>query len=333
MKTTPTSHLLRRTALLLCAAAALPLSALAQARSDGKGDWPTRPLRLIVGYASGSSPDVQARLLAEPLGKALGQPVVVENKGGASGNIGADAVAKAMDGHTIGVIGNGPLTSSKFLYPKLPYDPIKDLAPLAMIGSAPLVLVAPHAAAADVPAYFKALKSGGQSNYGSVGTGSGGHLGVELIKEAMGLNMVHVPYNGGPPVVNALLGDQVQMALLPASTVMPLVQSGKLAALAVSSSKRSPLAPGVPAMPEVGAGQVDIEVWNAVMAPASMPAEHRAKLAQALEKILHAPEIRSKLLAQGWRIDDTSAASLERRIQSDSRLYGELIAKKHIRLE
>ncbi|MFN3733883.1 Bug family tripartite tricarboxylate transporter substrate binding protein [Comamonas testosteroni] len=319
----------RRAALLLCAAACLPLAAQAQ----GKADWPTRPIRLIVGYASGSSPDVQARLLAEPLTKALGQPVVVENKGGASGNIGADAVAKAGDGHTIGVIGNGPLTSSKFLYSKLPYDPIKDLAPLAMIGSAPLVLVAPKSMAANAGAYFKALKTGAQGNYGSVGTGSGGHLGVELIKEAMGLNLQHVPYNGGPAVVNALMGDQVQMALLPASTVMPLVQSGKLAALAVSSSKRSPLAPGVPAMPEIGAGNVDIEVWNAVMAPASMPAEHRAKLAAALEKILHAPDIRSKLLAQGWRIDDTSAVSLARRIENDARIYGSLITQKNIRLE
>lgn len=319
----------RRAALLLCAAACLPLVAQAQ----GKADWPTRPIRLIVGYASGSSPDVQARLLAEPLTKALGQPVVVENKGGASGNIGADAVAKAGDGHTIGVIGNGPLTSSKFLYSKLPYDPIKDLAPLAMIGSAPLVLVAPKSMAGNAGAYFKALKTGTQGNYGSVGTGSGGHLGVELIKEAMGLNLQHVPYNGGPAVVNALMGDQVQMALLPASTVMPLVQSGKLAALAVSSSKRSPLAPGVSAMPEIGAGNVDIEVWNAVMAPASMPAEHRAKLAAALEKILHAPDIRSKLLAQGWRIDDTSAASLARRIENDARIYGSLITQKNIRLE
>lgn len=165
----------RRAALLLCAAACLPLAAQAQ----GKADWPTRPIRLIVGYASGSSPDVQARLLAEPLTKALGQPVVVENKGGASGNIGADAVAKAGDGHTIGVIGNGPLTRLKFLYSKLPYDPIKDLAPLAMIGSAPLVLVAPRSMAANAGAYFKALKTGTQGNYGSVGTGSGGHLGVE----------------------------------------------------------------------------------------------------------------------------------------------------------
>ena len=327
----PHPHFLRRTVLLLGAAAMLGATAHAK---DG-ADWPTRPLRLIVGYASGSSPDVQARLLAEPLGKALGQPVVVENKGGASGNIGADAVAKATDGHTIGVIGNGPLTSSKYLYAKLPYDPLKDLAPLAMIGSAPLVLVAPRSANASGGAaeYFKALKANSQGNYGSVGTGSGGHLGMELIREALGLNLVHVPYNGGPPVVNALLGNQVQMALLPASTVMPLVQSGKLMALAVSSSKRSPLAQGVPAMPEVGAGNVDIEVWNAVMAPASMPEAHRARLAAALDKILHSTEIREKLLAQGWRIADTSAASLAQRIRGDSRLYGDLIAKKHIRLE
>ena len=197
------------------------------------------------------------------------------------------------------------------------------------------MLVAPRSANASGGAaeYFKALKANSQGNYGSVGTGSGGHLGMELIREALGLNLVHVPYNGGPPVVNALLGNQVQMALLPASTVMPLVQSGKLMALAVSSSKRSPLAQGVPAMPEVGAGNVDIEVWNAVMAPASMPEAHRARLAAALDKILHSTEIREKLLAQGWRIADTSAASLAQRIRGDSRLYGDLIAKKHIRLE
>jgi tripartite-type tricarboxylate transporter receptor subunit TctC len=321
----------RRAALMLLWAAAL---APGWAGAADKADWPARPLRLIVGYASGSSPDVQARLLAEPLGRALGQPVIVENKAGASGNIGADAVAKATDGHTLGVIGNGPLTSSRYLYAKLPYDPVKDFAPIAMIGAAPLVWVAPKAAAADSAAYFKALRaSASQANFGSVGTGSGGHLGAELIKEAMGLQMTHVPYNGGPAVVNALLGDQVQMALLPASTVMPLVQTGKLAALAVSSSARSPLAHGVPSMREIGAGPLDIEVWNAVMAPASMPAAHRARLSAALAEILRSPELRQKLLAQGWRVDDVSPAGLAARIQSDSQLYGALIAKKNIRLE
>ncbi|ABX37150.1 MULTISPECIES: Bug family tripartite tricarboxylate transporter substrate binding protein [Delftia] len=322
----------RRAALLWCAAALSPVFP-AHAAGD-KDAWPTRPLRLIVGYASGSSPDVQARLLAEPLGRALGQPVVVENKGGASGNIGADAVAKAGDGHTLGVIGNGPLTSSKYLYARLPYDPGRDFAPIAMIGSAPLVWVAPRAAATDTAAYLQSLRSeNGQFNFGSVGKGSGTHLGAELIKESMGLRLAHVPYNGGPAVVNALLGDQVQMALLPASTVMPLVQSGKLAALAVTSSERSPLAPGVPSMREIGAGAVDIEVWNAVMAPASMPAAHRARLSQALERILHSPEVRDKLLAQGWRVDDVGPAALSARMAQDNRTYGALIAKKNIRLD
>lgn len=324
----------RRAALLLSAAVLLPAILQPVWAAADKADWPTRPLRLIVGYASGSSPDVQARLLAEPLGRALGQPVIVENKGGASGNIGADAVAKASDGHTLGVIGNGPLTSSQYLYARLPYDPARDFAPIAMIGSAPLVWVAPRAAAADSTAYFKTLRAdSGQYNFGSVGKGSGTHLGAELIKESMGLRLAHVPYNGGPAVVNALLGDQVQMALLPASTVMPLVQSGKLAALAVSSSERSPLAPGVPSMREIGAGAVDIEVWNAVMAPASMPAAHRARLSKALQEILHSPEVRGKLLAQGWRVDETSPAALAARIAQDSRTYSALIAKQNIRLD
>ena len=181
---------MRRATAVLCAALLAP--ALAHAQTD---HWPTKPLHLVVGYAAGSSPDVQARLLAEPLSQLLGQPVVVENKGGASGNIGADAVAKARDGHTIGVIGNGPLTSSKFLYPHLPYDPVKDLAPLAMIGSAPLVLVAPRSLVTqDAAAYLQSLKQRKDGNYASVGTGSGGHLGMELVQQALGLDLQHVPY-------------------------------------------------------------------------------------------------------------------------------------------
>ena len=328
MKMTTLAKPLRRATAAVCALMMAPLMAQAQG-----GEWPSRPLRLVVGYAAGSSPDVQARLLAEPLGKALGQPVVVENKGGASGNIGADTVAKAQDGHTIGVIGNGPLTSSKFLYPRLPYNPTKDLAPLAMIGSAPLVLVAPKDQVRDSVSYLASLKGRKEANYGSVGTGSGGHLGVELIQEALGLSLQHVPYNGGPSVINALLGGQLQLALLPTSTVMPLVESGKLAALAVSSSQPSPMAPGVPSMTDIGAKGVDIEVWNAVMAPASMPEAHREKLSQLLEQILHSPEVRNKLTAQGWRIDDVSGKSLARRIDNDARVNGDLIAKKGIRLE
>lgn len=311
--------------------ALLPLWAQAQNAEA----WPSKALRIVVGYPSGSSPDVQARLLAEPLSRALGQPVIVDNRPGAGGNIGADVTAKAGDGHTIGVIGNGPLTSAKFLYAKLPYDPQKDLAPIALIGSAPLVWVATRSAkpmaAADYIAQARA--SGDKLAYGSIGAGSGGHLGMELVKESLGLNPLHVPFAGGPAILNAMLGDQVQMTLLPGSTVMPLVQSGKLQAIAVTSATRSTLLPDLPSMQELDAKGVDIEVWNAVMAPAQMPAAHQARLNSELAKILQSPEISQKLFQQGWKVGDTSAGALAQRIKSDTTLYGKLIARKNIKID
>ncbi len=311
--------------------ALLPLAASAQ----GPDTWPGKAIRIVVGYPSGSSPDVQARLLAEPLSRALGQPVIVENKPGASGNIGADITAKADDGHTIGVIGNGPLTSSKFLYAKLPYDPLKDLAPIALIGSAPLVWVVPKPATPMTTAdYIKQVRaSGDKLAYGSIGAGSGGHLGMELVKESLGLNPLHVPFAGGPAILNAMLGGQIHMTLLPGSTVMPLVQSGKLQAIAVTSSARSSLMPELPSMQEIDAKGVNIEVWNAVMAPAKMPAAHQARLNSELGKILRSPEITQKLFQQGWKVEDTSASALALRIRNDTALYGNLIAKKGIKLD
>ncbi len=320
---------LARAALGSLGLALLPLAANAQ------DAWPTKAVRIIVGYPSGSSPDIQARMLAEPLSKALGQPVIVENKPGASGNIGADTTAKADDGHTIGVIGNGPLTSSKFLYAKLPYDPQKDLAPIALIGAAPLIWVAPKSAVTgSVDDYIKQVRaSGDKLAYGSVGPGSGGHLGMELVKAQLGLNPLHVPFNGGPPILNAIMGGQVHMTLLPAATVMPLVQAGKLAAVAVTSAKRSPLAPDLPSMQDIGAKATNIEVWNAVMAPARMPAAHQARLSAELGKILGSREIRQKLFLQGWKVEDTSAAALAQRIKSDTATYADVIAKKGIKLD
>lgn len=297
--------------------------------------WPTKAIRLIVGYPSGSSPDMQARLIAEPLSRALGQPVIVDNKPGASGNIGADMIAKADDDHTIGVIGNGPLTSSKFLYAKLPYDPLKDFAPIALIGSAPLVwVVAKSPASGSTMDYIKQARADGdKSSYGSIGPGSGGHLGMELLKQALGINPLHVPFNGGPPILNAMMGGQVQMTLLPSSTVMPMVQSGKLDAIAVTSARRSPLAPTLPSMDEVGAKGVNIEVWNAVMAPARMPAAHQARLAVELEKILSSRDMRQKLFLQGWKVDDTSPKALAQRIAQDTATYRGVIERNKIRID
>lgn len=323
-----TYHPLRRVVLTL---GALLLACGAQAQST----WPSKPIRMIVGYPSGSSPDVQARLIAEPLSRALGQPVVVDNRPGASGNIGADLISKAEDGHTIGVVGNGPLTSSKFLYNNLAYDPQRDLVPVALIGSAPLIwIVTKSPASESAQSYIRfARAEGDKLAYGSIGAGSGGHLGMELLKQALNLKPLHVPYNGGPAIANAMLGDQVQMALLPASTVKPLVDAGKIDAIAVTSAQRSPLAPTLPSMSEIGATGVDIEVWNAVMAPARMPAASRERLAKELEKILTQREIKQKLFLQGWRVDEPGAKALAQRIQRDTETYRNLITHNQIRLE
>ncbi|MFN0159665.1 MAG: Bug family tripartite tricarboxylate transporter substrate binding protein [Burkholderiales bacterium] len=297
-------------------------------------DWPTRPLRLVIGYPPGSSPDVTARLLIDPLARALGQPVVVENRPGAGGAIGTDATAKATDGHTIGVAGNGPLTTAKLLNSKLAYDPTRDLAPLAIIGTSPLVWVtAKGATSAPVDIIAQARAAGDKLAYGSIGAGSGGHLGMELIKEQLGLKALHVPYPGGPQILTAIIGGTIHMTLLPPSTVMPQVTAGRLEAIAVSSAKRSPLAPTLPSMEEVGAKGVDIEVWNAIVAPATLPAAHQARLSQELGRIIGSREIRQALLLQGWKDGEPGAAALARRIQSDTRVYADLIAKKGIRTE
>jgi tripartite-type tricarboxylate transporter receptor subunit TctC len=266
---------------------------------------------------------------------ALGQSVVVENRPGASGNIGADAVAKASDGQTIGIIGNGPLTSSQFLFPSLPYDPEKDFAPLALAGSAPLVWVVAKQPAGSTPEQFiaQARKLGKNMAYGSVGVGSGTHLAVELLKQALHIDPIHVPFNGGPAVLNALIGGQVQMALLPASTVMPMVQAGKIDAIAVVSAKRSPLTPTLPSMEDLGIKDVNIEVWNAIMAPASMPPAHQARLSAALQQILASREIRQSFLTQGWQIDDTSPKALAARIKADRAVYKDVITRNGIRFD
>jgi tripartite-type tricarboxylate transporter receptor subunit TctC len=297
--------------------------------------WPARPVRLIAGYPAGSSPDMQARLVAEPLGKALGQAVVVENKPGASGNLGAEALAGARDGHTLAIIGNGPLTSSPYLYQRLGYDPQKDFVPIGMIAAGPLVLVTPKALGLTTADKFIAYAraQGDKIAYGSTGAGSGTHLGMELMKQQLKINPLHVPYSGAPPIINAMLGGQIHMALLPPSGVMPLVDTGKLDALFVSSARRSPMAPTLPSMEEIGVKGVNIEVWNAIMAPASMPPAHRARLSAALDKVLADRELRQKLLLSGWKVGDTSARALAERIRSDSAAYREVIARNNIRIE
>ena len=224
--------------------AALASLALAMA-SPWAADWPSQTLRLVVGFPAGSSPDLTARALAEPLSKALGQNVVIENKVGAGGNIAADFVAKSTDGHTLGLMINGNMTIARILNPKVPYDPLTDLTPVSLIGKAPLVLSVPANAPGQNPAEWLsyAQKAGDKLSYASPGVGTVAHLGMELLKAKAGLAAVHVPYAGNPQIINAMIGGQVQLALLPPAMAAVQVRGGKLRHIGSTSSGRSRLPP------------------------------------------------------------------------------------------
>ncbi|MDO5289701.1 MAG: tripartite tricarboxylate transporter substrate binding protein [Pseudomonadota bacterium] len=324
---------------VLTAAAAWPAAALAQApttaASSHTATWPTRPLHLVVGFPAGSSPDLTARALAEPLEKALGQPVVVDNKPGASGNIGADAVAKATDGHTIGLMINVNLTIAKLINPATRFDPLKDLAPVSLIGLAPLVLVAPaQAPGADVRAFLAAARAAGDKwSYGSPGVGTMGHLGMELLKKRTGIAPVHVPYPGYPQVFNALVAGDLHLSMLPPALANAQIQAGKLRGLGITASGRSPLAPNLPSLADAGVQGMDLQVWNAVAAPAHMPRAHIDKLAEAISTIVRTPEMRQRLFRQGWQAVGSSPEALANRIRSETQTLGEVIRTQGIRTE
>ncbi len=295
--------------------------------------WPQKAVRIVVGFPGGSTPDTAARILADGLAKLWGQPVVVEAKVGAGGNVAADGVAKANDDHTLGVVINGNLTSAKLLNPKLPYDPAKDLLPISLLATAPLLLVSP----VDLPtgaAWVGAVRQAGDKlSYGSVGVGSVGHLGMEVIKSAIGSSgAVHVPYSGNPAIINAMLGGQVQMALMPPGLALPHVKAGKLHAVGLTGP-RSPLAPDVPALAEAGVRMNPLEVWVALVASSNLSKAAQDRLAQDVPSVLKDPEIRQRMLAGGWDPVGSSSATLATRVREETRLFGEIIAARGIKLE
>lgn len=297
--------------------------------------WPTHPLRIVVGFPGGSSPDLVARTFAEPLSKALGQPVLVDNRPGASGNIAADVVAKATDGHTIGILINGNLTIAKLLNPKTPFDPARDFQPISLIATAPLLLAAPAGAPGNNASEF--LRAGQQAgdrwSYGTPGVGTMAHIGMELLMAQTQLRAVHVPYPGNPQVITAMLGGQVQLALLPPGLATAQVRAGKLKALGLSSAGRSALAPDIPSLAESGVKHFQLEIWNGAAAPAAMPAAHVQRLSTLFSEIARSPDVRQKLFQQGWQVAGTSAEGLATRIKQDTRLLGGVIAQRGIKVE
>lgn len=328
-------HPLRRTVLAL-ALAAVASGAAAQPSGRAAAPWPTKALRIMVGFPGGSTPDLVARTIAEPLSKALGQPVIVENRPGAGGNIAADVVAKATDEHTIGVMINGNMTIAKLLNPATPFDPLKDLAPISLIGTAPLLLTAPaNAPGNTAQEFFAAARNAGNKwSYGTPGIGTVGHIGMELLKTKTSIDPVHVPYPGNPQVINAMLGGQIHLSLLPPGLAAAQIRAGKLKAIGVTSSGRSPLVPEYPSLDEGGVTRgFQLEIWTAAAAPQSMPKPIVAKLSALIGEIARSPEVRQKLFQQGWQVAGTSAEGLANRVKADTALLGGVIAMRNIKAQ
>ena len=279
---------------LLLAAALCVAGAPVAAQSN----WPTRPVRIVVPYGPGSSPDVLVRLFSDKLGKSLGQPVVVENKPGAGGNTGTDFVAKAApDGYTFVVSTNGPLVYSTVFNPKLPYDPFKDLAPVMLAAVQPNVCaVSNELKVDDVKGWVAAMKKDpGKYNYSSTGVGSMSHLSVEIVKLKSDSFAVHLPYASSPLAVLAIMQGDVQFACVPPVAVMPQAKAGKLKAIAVTSAKRSKLAPELPTMAESGFPDIQALAWMAIMAPAKTPPEIVQRMNKEIAAILNEPDTQQKL--------------------------------------
>ncbi|MDB5928872.1 MAG: receptor [Polaromonas sp.] len=321
--------------IAMAAAALLAMSPLARAQPSAAAapPWPTKPVRILVGFPGGSTPDMAARILAESLSKALGQPVIVENKAGASGNIATDQVGKAIDDHTLGVVINGNLTSAKLLNPKLPYDPARDFTYLSLLTAAPLVLVA-TAGAPEGAAFFAAAASQGDKwNYGSVGTGSAAHLGMELLKSKVkGMAPSHVPYQGNPAVITALLGGQIQMALVPPGVALPQVRAGKLKAIGLTSG-RSTLVPEVAPLADAGVSNFNVEVWTALIGPERLSRAAQDRLNSEVAKIMGNADTRQKLFNQGWQAVGASPEGLKTLVKQETALMQSIISAQGIKME
>ena len=326
----------RRIALLgactLAAAGLLPAAAMAQPDAN----WPAKPIKWIVPFPPGGAMDVIARTLGEKAGRTLGQPFVIENRPGAGGNIGADAVAKSpADGYTIMITSIG-MATNKALYPRLSYDPVKDFAPISLLAIVPNVLVVNTAkttdkSVADVIAHAK--RDPGKLTYASAGNGTSIHLAGEVFASMAGLNLLHVPYKGSGPAVTDMLGGQVDLMFDSITSARPHIQAGKLRALGVTSAKRSATLPGVPTIAEAGVPGYEVSPWFAVFAPAGTPAAIVNKINAALIDAMKQPDTVAKFETIGAEPIGTTPQQLATHLDKELARWGALIKERNIRMD
>jgi tripartite-type tricarboxylate transporter receptor subunit TctC len=308
---------------------ALVLSAAAHAQ-----DYPARPVHLVVPYVAGGNADIFGRTLAQKLGDMFRQPFIVENRAGANGGIGTDFVAKAAaDGYTLLATANGPITVNPVLYAKVPYDPVKDFAPVAqcVVYQYALVTLAssPIKSLADLVDAARAKP--GALSYGSTGVGGGNHLAGELFALATGTRLIHVPYKGSAAALADLLGGQLTFMFDTVITSVPQIRAGKLRAFSVSSLKRASSLPDVPTMEEAGIRGFDISQWQGVLAPAGTPREIVDRLNLEIVRAMRAADVRERLVIQGGNeIVTGSPEDLAALIRSDLRMYAKLVKDARI---
>jgi len=298
-------------------------------------DYPSKPVRIVVPFAPGGPNDIIVRLVAQKLTETWGQPVVVENKAGAGGNIGTDFVAKATpDGYTLLSVGPGSLIINP-LIGKVPYDTARDFAPVTLMARAPNALVAhPSLPASSVKELIALARSQpGRINYGSGGNGSTPHLAGALFAAMAGIALTHVPYKGTAPATTDLIGGQVQIAFLGIPTVLPHVKSGKLRVLAVTGKHRSPELPGVSTVDEAGVPGYEVSPWYGLLAPAGTPREVVARLGAEVSRIVRAAEMKEKLAVQGAEVAGGSPEEFGAVIQADSLTWSRIVKDAGIRVE
>jgi len=298
-------------------------------------DYPNRPIRFIVPYPPGGGTDVVARVLTEPLGIALGQPIIIDNRGGAAGNVGTDIAAKApADGYNI-LFTLSSHTINPKLYGKLPFDVEKDFVGISMAAAIPQILVVnPSVPVHNVQELIALAKANpGKLNYASVGTGSPGHIAGELFKLKTGVDIVHVPYKGGGPAVVDTIGGQVQMLFVSLPAALQHVKAGKLRAIAVTSAKRSVAAPDIPTVAESGVPDFVVDSWYGALAPAKTPPAVIAKLNAAFVKVLDNPQVKERLLAQGAEAAPSTPAEFDKQIRDELQKWEFVIREANIKPE
>lgn len=307
----------------------------ATAAAVAQTNYPTKPITLVVTYPPGGGADAMARLIAPKMGEALGQNIVVENKPGAGGQIGAAAVAKAApDGYTL-MLDASSFSVNPSLYPKLPYDSLKAFQPVGVVALFPnVVLVNANFPAKNMAELTAAArKSKDAVSYASSGNGSAQHLAGALFESAAKVDMVHVPYKGGGPALNDVIGGQVPLFFGNLASTLQHIQSGKLRALAVTSGKRSAILPDVPTLNEAGLSGTEIYEWNAVFAPANTPESVMKKLAAAFQQALESPEVKARVAQLGGELQKGSPEQARKFIEQQINLWGRVVKERHITTE